>query len=87
MNFYFFLKISETVVRKMGSTEVALWCKNTFILLCTGFNCKTVQTGDHACTHTQTHTHTHTLSHTTGILYRQFEVTTPDTEVVSLSKQ
>jgi len=38
-------------------------------------------------TYTNTHTHTHTLSHTTGILYRQFEITTPDTEVVSLTKQ
>jgi len=48
----------------MGSTAVALWCKNTFMLLYTGITYTTVQTGDHACTHTYTH------SHATGILYR-----------------
>jgi hypothetical protein len=51
----------------MGSTEVALWCKNIFILLYTGVNFKTVQTGDHACTHT------YTYSHATGILCRHLK--------------
>ena len=61
----------------MGSTAVALWCKDTCILLYTGINYKTVQTGDHACTHTYTQ---FTYS---WYSLQAVEVTTPDNDVVS----
>ena len=59
----------------MGSTKVALWCKNTIILLYTGINVKTVQIDDHARTHTFTYS---------WYSLQAVAVITPDNDVVSL---